>query len=321
MQKQFYRLSAAFLYVVSLGVAIACVAGFFKGCWLFDLCSQFRFAYLFLLPLCAGLLAISRRKVLLSICLIAFAVNAAPVFGLLLPRNCGTPQANGAKVTILNFNTEFQHNNDYASFLELLAQRSPDIITLVEVDEAWIKNIAEGMRPYPYRKIALGGGGIAVFSKYPLHSIEVRRFGNTRHPRILGEVDTGSVKFKFLAVHPPTPQNNASFLERNEELSVIGQEIGADGPRMVIGDFNCGPWSPEFGNLLLVGLCDSEQGFGPQPSWPARVGRVLPYLPIPPLIPIDHILVSKQIRVVQRQIGPAIHSDHLPVYVQLLVTR
>jgi endonuclease/exonuclease/phosphatase (EEP) superfamily protein YafD len=92
-------------------------------------------------------------------------------------------------------------------------------------------------------------------------------------------------------------------------------------PKILIGDLNCGPWSPAFSNLLSGGLHDSEQGFGPQPSWPARTGRVVENIPIPPLIPIDHVLVSDDICVVQRQTGPPMQSDHVPVFVRIRIAN
>ncbi len=64
--------------------------------------------------------------------------------------------------------------------------------------------------------------------------------------------------------------------------------------------------------MLEVGkLSDSEQGFGPQPSWSTEL--------LIPVVPIDHFLVSKDIEVLNRVLGPNIGSDHLPVYVDLLV--
>jgi endonuclease/exonuclease/phosphatase (EEP) superfamily protein YafD len=64
--------------------------------------------------------------------------------------------------------------------------------------------------------------------------------------------------------------------------------------------------------LLEVGkLKDSEQGFGPQPSWSTEM--------LIPFVPIDHFLVSNDIEVLNRVLGPNLGSDHLPVYVDLLV--
>ena len=53
------------------------------------------------------------------------------------------------------------------------------------------------------------------------------------------------------------------------------------------------------------------QGFGVQPSWPTK--------PLILRIPIDHILVSKNIVTARRWIGPETGSDHLPVFADLVL--
>jgi len=56
-------------------------------------------------------------------------------------------------------------------------------------------------------------------------------------------------------------------------------------------------------------LKDSEVGFGFQPTWFAPTGL--------PFIPIDHLLTSRNVCVLERKIGPAIGSDHLPVFARI----
>ena len=58
-------------------------------------------------------------------------------------------------------------------------------------------------------------------------------------------------------------------------------------------------------------LLPSRLGFGVQATWPS-VYRIPPMM-----IPIDHCLVSPDVRVVGRRVGPHIGSDHLPVIVEL----
>jgi hypothetical protein len=73
---------------------------------------------------------------------------------------------------------------------------------------------------------------------------------------------------------------------------------------------NLTPWSFHFKVLLRVtGLHDSARGFGVQPSWPNNN----PFL----RIPLDHVLHSPDIVVLQRTIGPDVKSDHFPVIVDL----
>jgi endonuclease/exonuclease/phosphatase (EEP) superfamily protein YafD len=71
---------------------------------------------------------------------------------------------------------------------------------------------------------------------------------------------------------------------------------------------NLTPWSPWWDALLEAGqLIDSRKGFGVHATWPANVWALM--------IPIDHVLVSQEVRVRRRRLGPALGSDHRPVVV------
>ena len=50
---------------------------------------------------------------------------------------------------------------------------------------------------------------------------------------------------------------------------------------------------------------DARRGFRIQPSWPNFIW--------PLRIPIDHTLVSRDVHIVDRGLGPSVGSDHLPV--------
>jgi endonuclease/exonuclease/phosphatase (EEP) superfamily protein YafD len=75
-------------------------------------------------------------------------------------------------------------------------------------------------------------------------------------------------------------------------------------------DFNITPWSPVFADILEgSGLRDSSLGFGVAPTWLSR--------PLFFGLPIDHILVSPDIKVKNRHVGPDVGSDHFPVIADL----
>ena len=83
-------------------------------------------------------------------------------------------------------------------------------------------------------------------------------------------------------------------------------------PVIVTGDFNSTPWSANYRWFVAqTGLIDTQQGLGPQPSWPTE----LPYLGIP----IDHVLTSRTIATAKRRIGRWNGSDHRPVVADLLI--
>ncbi len=64
-------------------------------------------------------------------------------------------------------------------------------------------------------------------------------------------------------------------------------------------------------NLFLL---DSRRGFGVQRSWPTSMKvSILGTM----RIPIDHALVSRDVKVLDRRVGPFIGSDHFPIMVDI----
>ena len=67
--------------------------------------------------------------------------------------------------------------------------------------------------------------------------------------------------------------------------------------------------------MRQTGLDNARKGFGLLPTWPA-------FMPWPFLrIPIDHCLVSPDIRVIRMRTGRTIGSDHLPIIVDMAIPR
>ena len=87
------------------------------------------------------------------------------------------------------------------------------------------------------------------------------------------------------------------------------------GAFLVVGDFNATPWSAPFRNLVATAdLENSQRGFGLQPSFPTTSSLLL-------RVPIDHLVHSPALEVTDRQLGPALGSDHFPLVVDLQVVE
>lgn len=148
---------------------------------------------------------------------------------------------------------------------------------------------------------------------FPLTSVETRflgePYGNVRFPSILARMRWAGKPVSILVTHPLPPV--AGFGVRNSQLAAMGQQRPDWDENLIItGDLNTSQWSPYFQKLLKQAhLRDSQKGFGVQPSWRVHDPRIA--------IPIDHVLVSPNFRVINRQIGPDIGSDHRPVIVDL----
>ena len=118
-----------------------------------------------------------------------------------------------------------------------------------------------------------------------------------------------------VTVHPRPPLRRHDFRHRNEQLRDAASMVRAlPMPKILVGDFNTSPWSPYYTQLIRhTGLVNARQGFGLLPTWPAFLSW--PFL----MIPIDHCLVSSDIRVIALSTGRNIGSDHLPLIVDMVI--
>ncbi len=74
----------------------------------------------------------------------------------------------------------------------------------------------------------------------------------------------------------------------------------------MVGDFNAGPWSA--GPRAFVARNDIF-GVNTRATWPVWLGFAG--------IPIDHAFVSRDLRILDIETGPAIGSDHRPLLIDV----
>lgn len=90
----------------------------------------------------------------------------------------------------------------------------------------------------------------------------------------------------------------------------------------MVGDLNITMWSPYYKRFARqTGLRNARQGFGILPSWPTKetYSQISPALSLLLAIPIDHCLISPEIKVLNIRTGPNVGSDHRPVITDLLI--
>jgi endonuclease/exonuclease/phosphatase (EEP) superfamily protein YafD len=80
-----------------------------------------------------------------------------------------------------------------------------------------------------------------------------------------------------------------------------------EAPIVLVGDFNATPWS--YALTRVIGETGLAPLAGLRPTWPAHLGW--------PQLPIDHVLVSGEWRLLSAERGPYAGSDHRPVIARL----
>lgn len=225
------------------------------------------------------------------------------------------PITKSSKLRLMHVNVHTA-NTRYQDVQQYVLKQDPDILLLEEVSHEWIKNMPEIIKKYPYSTIypQSDNFGIAMFAKINPVQSKTLLFGEYGLPYIKAEFQINNKKLTFFGVHTIPPVGKLRYQERNRMLKEIAQWIkGLEKSSVIIlGDLNVTPWSYHFKNLIKEGnLRNSQTGFGVQLSWPDQ-----PFLL---RIPIDHCLVSKNISVTNRFIGPDVGSDHFPVVIDILV--
>lgn len=219
-------------------------------------------------------------------------------------------------VRLLTFNV-LASNRHFDEVRELIRGESPDIVVIIELGNAWQAAMKQLAAEYPHQveRPRWHGYGLGVYSRLPVRDSRIVQLTEelTDNPAIEARIEAGGRELRLIAVHPTSPGQQGRLQLRNFQLSELAGMAAGPGPTVVCGDMNCTPWSRQFRRFLArTGLRDSRRGFGYQGSFPAWGWLIR--------IPIDHVLVSPDIRVHQRRTLPATGSDHLPVLCEFSIT-
>ena len=294
------------------GLVVVTIAGFLANVWwVFELCSHFRVQYFILLAISAAVLWLSggRRS---SLVLAGFAgANLCLIVPLYeVPDQDDSSLSRPFTAVIINV---LKENQNYDLVQNYLMEKRPDMVVLVEMTPAWEAGLRELERWYPYSHLhpAPGALGIAVYSRFPMES-QLIHLG--RASAIMAHVKLDRHRITVVGVHLTRPGTGPRYLARQLQVRQLATLVRRQrGPLILLGDMNTTSWSPVHDGLTSgTGLRDSRPGFGVQPTWP----RFPPWL----RIPIDHVMVTRDIRVLAREVGPGVGSDHFPVRIRFAIT-
>ena len=141
--------------------------------------------------------------------------------------------------------------------------------------------------------------------------MEVKYIGKNKYPIIIirGATVNYDIPFVLYGIHPHPPVFPSYAKARNDLLvssakSLAGEEIDY---KMLVGDFNTTNYSPWFSYVKeITDLNDSNEGLGLISTWPSFVPNTFG-------LAIDNALISDNIIVESKELGPSMGSDHYPV--------
>lgn len=209
------------------------------------------------------------------------------------------------RVLLLNVHTS---SSTFDAVRALITDVNPDIVGLVEMDQRWIDGIAPAVIGYQrLEKPRNDNFGVALYSKYPLAGRVEELRGL---PTVFAELTLPRTRLHVVLTHPLPPVSAVALADQVAVFDALAARLSE--PILVMGDFNATPWSRPFLQFVRdTALCDSRAGFGLQGSFPADSWVLR--------IPIDHVLMSCSMGVIERRIERDVGSDHLPVVVEIVV--
>jgi endonuclease/exonuclease/phosphatase (EEP) superfamily protein YafD len=312
------------IWGMSVTTLLSTISSFSFSGWL-EVFSHFKLQYCILNLLFLLYFLMSRDRKLIIISFFCLSLVAAEVVPWYIPNaNLLANKSSNFRVLSLNFNIK---NQRYAKVLSLVRQENPDLAVFMELNLAWKQRLTtlHDLFPYSISNTDPNQLGIAVYSKHPLENASIADWGSHHNPIILGNLVINGRAISVVATHPPPPKPGL-FEARNRQLYEISRYIKSlSGPTIVLGDLNITMWSPYYRRFVkTTKLRNARQGFGLLPTWPRKT-TFSPYSRIsPPIlgllsIPIDHCLVSPDIKVVSIHTGVNVNSDHLPLIADLMI--
>lgn len=293
--------------LIGLGVAAASLLGALGGIWWgFDLLANFRLQYLIAALFAALVLALVKRRTLALIVLAAAIFNGVLIAPLYI--RSPVPAASNAEIEIISFNVQLSNPMRQ---IDWILGHEPDLVFLFESSRAAEELLRESDVGY---NVMSGIDddrqfGITVLSRKPL-DVERLTFGDGGGGFVRVETNLGDAPIAVYGIHPPSPSNPFRATARDRFLESAGEVAAAEElPVIVTGDFNSTPWSEGFRLVSSpADLVNSQEGFGYGGTWPAQLWPIL-------RIPLDHLIHSRDLTTVDREVGPTLTSDHRPIRV------
>lgn len=266
-----------------------------------------------------GVALATRSRPLLAVALVVVVAHlawSAPDLGL-----GGTPpEAGGSPQLRLLTANLFEENAQLSSMARSVLDVDADVVLLQEVQPQHVQALDEAGVPgrYPYALVQPRADqfGAAIYSRLPLTDTDGREIGGSL---LLGaDVEVGDQTVRLYVVHTKSPVTRDGLRRWTEQLEAIDAAIARSlGNAAVVaaGDFNANRHHRTFRALTEGPMEEAHdvRGRGHARTWPT--GWVFP-----PLMRLDHVLVSPEVTVlaVSETVIPG--SDHLGIVADLAVT-
>jgi endonuclease/exonuclease/phosphatase (EEP) superfamily protein YafD len=260
--------------------------------------------------------------VLACFALVASAIGMIPEFW---PPSERLAQGDGPQISIVTHNLA-RTNGDPAKTMRVLIAADADIMLFQEADGRMKPYLDTLNQRYPFHSDCLEYSDLALYSRLPISKVKWRfrrSSGESFGPELIwARLDfPGRPPVTIATMHMPWPYpSTEQYYIRRYLTATIGR---MDSRYLVLaGDFNLTPWGHAM-RTLDSGLAPMRRITHGLFSFPARIlgqrrrTRLLSWLPVVPVLPIDHMFVGPGWGVVSVERLPATGSDHYPLKIRL----
>lgn len=219
-------------------------------------------------------------------------------------------------------------SNPKASVLgKEISEQNPDVVILAETDNLeWGKILMAEFPQHHYRytfEPTTPGSGFRILSRLPITRVAAHRVGPDGRAFIAWQGRTAGGKWvSFIAVHPAAPVNRRWSEDWALYLNALQGAVPAEGPLVIVGDFNA---TRNHGPFRKLCQCSGGDVVTKNvPTWPQNhysyymsgkiIGRLVSAVQW--LLPLDQAIV-RGLRVSNVEVGSGAGSDHRPIYVDL----
>jgi endonuclease/exonuclease/phosphatase (EEP) superfamily protein YafD len=229
------------------------------------------------------------------------------------PEHPWAPEAAGAQLRILSLNALVGRASVAAIYAEVL-RLSPDVVAIQELTPELVEQLTDrglfDLLPHSELHALPGPRGIGVWSRWPMDRQSLGT--DTDRPMLRVQVDL-TVQVTMTLVHPDAPRRAARQKRWRHDLSRLLSSLDAvTGLHLLIGDFNASRDMKEFRRVLAAGFADCADSAASR-QWPGFTWPANSWLP--PLLRLDHILVSRPGALVRECRTVRVPgTDHLAVF-------
>jgi endonuclease/exonuclease/phosphatase (EEP) superfamily protein YafD len=256
----------------------------------------------------------------------AAAVLGAYQLVLLIPRlvESKVPRwVRGAPRLELTVANVFIDNKTPAALARALLARGGDVMIILEWNTAFVREFdaAGGRDAYPHRVFDpadTSDYAVGIVSKKPLlEESKVVTLGPLKLTQAI--LDIGGPTLTIVGLNPTAAVDPGGFEEWEKQLDELIRYVPTlFGPFVIAGDLNTTTYRPKVRELLATGLIDAHEslGQGLSPSFKLAAEGVLATAPV---VRLDHVFLSHDVRAISAEDLASEGSDHFPFVVTLAV--